>query len=169
MRAHTRRREKKRLMILNSAVAIAMVVPCRAPLRPMCVASNSKTDQLRAQLDQLHSEAERTRVKGTHPYTSLLFHISDENNLYPLSFWMWRHSLLLYFFVDLFFNNWVIPWNWFGQSTSNIVLVIWFCPFLWIISPIMIIAYSFSSHNLASLTQIMKNSLQFFLRCSDSA
>ena len=55
-------------MILNSAAGIGMAVPCtcRPPLllRPMCLSSNINTEQLRAQLDQLHSEAARTRAKG---------------------------------------------------------------------------------------------------------
>ncbi|KAM3699001.1 hypothetical protein ACJW31_06G229000 [Castanea mollissima] len=54
-------------MILNSAVCIGMAVPCtcRPPflLRPMCLSSNINTEQLRAQLDQLHSEAARTTAK----------------------------------------------------------------------------------------------------------
>ncbi|XP_059450760.1 uncharacterized protein LOC132181522 isoform X2 [Corylus avellana] len=50
-------------MILNSAAATAMAVRCRPPLRPMCLGSNINTEQLRAQLDQLHSEAESTRAK----------------------------------------------------------------------------------------------------------
>ncbi|KAG6661675.1 hypothetical protein CIPAW_03G190900 [Carya illinoinensis] len=59
-------------MILNSTVAIAMVAPYWAPLRPLCLASNSKTNQLRAELDQLHSEAERTRVKANSARLRLL-------------------------------------------------------------------------------------------------
>jgi hypothetical protein len=70
-------------MILNSAAATAtataMAVPCRPPLRTMCLGSNIKTEQLRAQLDQLHSEAERTRAKGMNARTFALFHNSDEN------------------------------------------------------------------------------------------
>ncbi|KAB8861478.1 hypothetical protein FH972_026778 [Carpinus fangiana] len=59
-------------MILNSAAATAMAVRCRPPLRPMCLGSNINTEQLRAQLDQLHSEAESTRAKANSARLRLL-------------------------------------------------------------------------------------------------
>ncbi|KAF3974010.1 hypothetical protein CMV_002608 [Castanea mollissima] len=63
-------------MILNSAVCIGMAVPCtcRPPflLRPMCLSSNINTEQLRAQLDQLHSEAARTTAKANSARLRLL-------------------------------------------------------------------------------------------------
>uniref|UniRef100_A0A7N2MC24 Uncharacterized protein n=1 Tax=Quercus lobata TaxID=97700 RepID=A0A7N2MC24_QUELO len=63
-------------MILNSAAGIGMAVPCtcRPPLllRPMCLSSNINTEQLRAQLDQLHSEAARTRAKANSARLRLL-------------------------------------------------------------------------------------------------
>ena len=64
-------------MILNSAsgIGIGMAIPytCRPPLRPMCLGSNINTEQLRAQLDHLHSEAESTRAKGTHTFAFFSF------------------------------------------------------------------------------------------------
>ncbi|KAF9682826.1 hypothetical protein SADUNF_Sadunf05G0148600 [Salix dunnii] len=49
----------------------AMVVLCRPVLKkPMCLSSN--TDQLRTQLDQLHSEAESTRAKANSARLRLL-------------------------------------------------------------------------------------------------
>lgn len=63
-------------MILNSAAGIGMAVPCtcRPPLllRPMCLSSNINTEQLRAQLDQLHSEAAKTRAKANSARLRLL-------------------------------------------------------------------------------------------------
>ncbi|XP_065852227.1 uncharacterized protein [Euphorbia lathyris] len=44
--------------------SIAIIVPCRPLLRPICAASNDNPHQLRLQLDQLHSEAEDTRAKA---------------------------------------------------------------------------------------------------------
>ncbi|GMY08964.1 hypothetical protein FCV25MIE_04203 [Fagus crenata] len=63
-------------MILNSAsgIGIGMAIPytCRPPLRPMCLGSNINTEQLRAQLDHLHSEAESTRAKANSARLRLL-------------------------------------------------------------------------------------------------
>lgn len=51
-----------------------MVVACRPSLRPMCFASTHTTDaeQLRAQLNQFHAEAETTRAKANNARLRLL-------------------------------------------------------------------------------------------------
>lgn len=44
----------------------AMAAPRRPLLRPLCSASsNTNSERLRTELDQLHAEAENTRSKGT--------------------------------------------------------------------------------------------------------
>ncbi|KAF5732493.1 hypothetical protein HS088_TW17G00020 [Tripterygium wilfordii] len=54
--------------------SIAMVASSRPVLRPMFVASNTKTntEQLRTQLDQLHTEAQTTRAKANNARMRLL-------------------------------------------------------------------------------------------------
>ncbi|GKV24886.1 hypothetical protein SLEP1_g34429 [Rubroshorea leprosula] len=51
-----------------------MAVPfgCKPLLRPMCLASNVNTEDLRSQLDQLHAEAETTRAKASNARLRLL-------------------------------------------------------------------------------------------------
>ncbi|KAK9284850.1 hypothetical protein L1049_024030 [Liquidambar formosana] len=56
-------------MILNCG---AIVVPRRPPWRTVRLASNIDTEQLRAQLGQLHSEAEKTRTKANNARLRLL-------------------------------------------------------------------------------------------------
>ncbi|KAJ7965076.1 Forkhead-associated domain protein [Quillaja saponaria] len=53
-------------MILNFGNVFAMGVSYRPLSRPMCFACNINTEQLRLQLDQLHSEAESTRAKANN-------------------------------------------------------------------------------------------------------
>ncbi|KAM0959239.1 hypothetical protein EV1_024232 [Malus domestica] len=60
-------------MILWSGGGTAMVVPRRPSWRtPMCLASNFNTEELRAQLGQLHSEAETARAKANNARLRLL-------------------------------------------------------------------------------------------------
>ncbi|KAM1188449.1 hypothetical protein ACFX13_025067 [Malus domestica] len=60
-------------MILWSGGGTAMVVPRRPSWRtPMCLASNVNTEELRAQLGQLHSEAETARAKANNARLRLL-------------------------------------------------------------------------------------------------
>ncbi|KAF3444987.1 hypothetical protein FNV43_RR14680 [Rhamnella rubrinervis] len=54
------------MMLLNTGAGTAMAVPWRPLWRPMCMASNVKTEHPRAQLDQLHFEAETTRNKANN-------------------------------------------------------------------------------------------------------
>ncbi|GLT70364.1 hypothetical protein SLA2020_424480 [Shorea laevis] len=51
-----------------------MAVPfgCKPLPRPMCLASNINTEDLRSQLDQLHAEAETTRAKASNARLRLL-------------------------------------------------------------------------------------------------
>ncbi|XP_068303588.1 uncharacterized protein [Pyrus communis] len=66
-------RERERGMILWSGGGTAMVVPRRPLWRtPMCLASNVNTEELRAQLGQLHSEAETARAKANNARLRLL-------------------------------------------------------------------------------------------------
>ncbi|RXH67714.1 hypothetical protein DVH24_027861 [Malus domestica] len=65
--------ERERGMILWSGGGTAMVVPRRPSWRtPMCLASNVNTEELRAQLGQLHSEAETARAKANNARLRLL-------------------------------------------------------------------------------------------------
>ncbi|CAN6573891.1 unnamed protein product [Malus baccata var. baccata] len=60
-------------MIQWSGGGTAMVVRRRASWRtPMCLASNVNTEELRAQLGQLHSEAETARAKANNARLRLL-------------------------------------------------------------------------------------------------
>ncbi|XP_038888021.1 uncharacterized protein LOC120077955 [Benincasa hispida] len=59
-------------MILNSAAAIAKVVPLRPLLKPIRASSNISTEQLREELTHLHSEAESTRTKANNARLRLL-------------------------------------------------------------------------------------------------
>ncbi|XP_043688044.1 uncharacterized protein LOC122639289 [Telopea speciosissima] len=57
-------------MILNPA---SVIVPQRPPLRRVRMVTNiSSTEQLRTQLDQLHSEAEKTRLKANNARLRLM-------------------------------------------------------------------------------------------------
>ncbi|KAF8408961.1 hypothetical protein HHK36_005031 [Tetracentron sinense] len=56
-------------MILFSA---AVVVPRRLPLKAVSMATNINTEQIRTKLDQLHSEAEKTRAKANNARLRLL-------------------------------------------------------------------------------------------------
>ncbi|CAN6707753.1 unnamed protein product [Malus baccata var. baccata] len=72
-RERERERERERGMILWSGGGTAMVVPRRPSWRtPMCLASNVNTEELRAQLGQLHSEAETARAKANNARLRLL-------------------------------------------------------------------------------------------------
>ncbi|KAH9770773.1 Forkhead-associated domain-containing protein [Citrus sinensis] len=62
-------------MILHSGSGL-MVVACRPSraflVRPNCLSSSTNTEQLRSQLDQLHTEAETTRAKASSARLRLL-------------------------------------------------------------------------------------------------
>ncbi|PON73077.1 forkhead-associated domain protein [Trema orientale] len=61
------------MMMLNyGAVGTVLGFPWRPSWRFLCLASNSNTEQLRAQLDQLHSEAETARAKANNARVRLL-------------------------------------------------------------------------------------------------
>ncbi|XP_062105747.1 uncharacterized protein LOC133817289 [Humulus lupulus] len=60
------------MMMLNSGVGTVLAVPWRPSWRIMCLASNTNAEQLRAQLDQLHSEAENARAKANNARGRLL-------------------------------------------------------------------------------------------------
>ncbi|XP_009377379.3 uncharacterized protein LOC103965990 [Pyrus x bretschneideri] len=72
-RFQTDERERERGMIPWSGGGTAVVVPRRPSWRtPMCLASNVNTEELRAQLGQLHSEAETARAKANNARLRLL-------------------------------------------------------------------------------------------------
>lgn len=60
------------MMLLKSGGGTALAVPCRPLWRPMCLASNINSEKLRAELGQLHSEADTTRDKGVKLSIQLL-------------------------------------------------------------------------------------------------
>ncbi|XP_022952528.1 uncharacterized protein LOC111455192 [Cucurbita moschata] len=59
-------------MILNSAAAVAKVVPFRPLLKPIRASSNISTERLREELSHLHSEADSTRTKANNARMRLL-------------------------------------------------------------------------------------------------
>ena len=89
-------------MMLNSGTGTVLAVPWRPSWRLMCISSNSNTWQLRAQLDQLHSEAESARAKGVYAIPSFfaLFHNILYINYYfntQLPFQLKNYSFMLNF------------------------------------------------------------------------
>ncbi|EXB92397.1 hypothetical protein L484_021381 [Morus notabilis] len=59
-------------MLLNSGGGSVMAVACKPWWRLTCLASNSNAEQLRAQLDQLQSEADIARAKANNARMRLL-------------------------------------------------------------------------------------------------
>ncbi|XP_059664916.1 uncharacterized protein LOC132311166 isoform X2 [Cornus florida] len=59
-------------MILNCGALATIFVPRRPPMSTACLASNLNSEQLRAQLNKLHSEAENTRAKANNARLRLM-------------------------------------------------------------------------------------------------